>query len=35
MTPKLYLWVLDHKTLAKDKVLAEAEVDVCPAVVPF
>jgi hypothetical protein len=27
-TPKLYAWVHDHKTLGKDKVLGEAEIDV-------
>jgi hypothetical protein len=28
MTPKIYVWVHDHKTLGKDKDLAEGEVDV-------
>jgi C2 domain len=28
MTPKIYVWVYDHKTLAKDKLLGEGEVDV-------
>jgi len=27
-TPKLYAWVHDHKTLGKDKVLGEAEIDI-------
>lgn len=27
-TPKLFIWVHDHKTLGKDKELAEGEVDV-------
>ncbi|KAJ6575507.1 C2 domain-containing protein [Mycena sp. CBHHK59/15] len=27
-TPKLYLWIHDHKTLGKDKLLGEAEVDI-------
>lgn len=27
-TPKLHLWIYDHKTLGKDKLLAEGEVDI-------
>ena len=27
-TPKLYLRVLDHRTLGKDKTVGEAEIDV-------
>lgn len=27
-TPKLFAWVHDHKTLGKDKLLGEAEIDV-------
>ncbi|KAG6371667.1 C2 domain-containing protein [Boletus reticuloceps] len=27
-TPKLHVWVYDHKTLGKDKLIAEGEVDV-------
>jgi Ca2+-dependent lipid-binding protein len=34
LTQKIFLWVYDHKTLAKDKVLSEGEVDVCD-VPPF
>lgn len=26
--PKLHLWIFDHKTLGKDKLLAEGEVDI-------
>lgn len=26
--PRLRLWIYDHKTLGKDKLLAEGEVDV-------
>lgn len=29
LTPKVYAWVHDHKTLGKDKLLGEAEIDVC------
>lgn len=28
MTSKLYIWVHDHKTLGKDKALAEGEIDI-------
>ncbi|CAA7258740.1 unnamed protein product [Cyclocybe aegerita] len=28
LTPKLYFWIHDHKTLGKDKELAEGEVDI-------
>lgn len=28
LTPKLYVWIHDHKTLGKDKLLGDAEVDV-------
>jgi len=34
MTPKLYLWVHDHKTLGKDKDLAEGEVDIWRHIAP-
>jgi hypothetical protein len=27
-TPKLYIWIHDHKTLGKDKLLCEGEIDV-------
>lgn len=27
-TPKLFLWVHDHKTIAKDKAIGEGEVEV-------
>ena len=27
-TPRMYVRILDHKTLGKDKVLGEADVDV-------
>jgi hypothetical protein len=27
-TPKLFAWVFDHKTLAKDKPLGETEINV-------
>lgn len=29
LTPKLYIWLHDHKTLGKDKEIGETEVDVC------
>lgn len=28
MTPKLFAWIHDHKTLGRDKELGEGEVDV-------
>jgi Ca2+-dependent lipid-binding protein len=28
LTPKLYIWIHDHKTLGKDKQLGEAEIDI-------
>ncbi|KAF7339989.1 hypothetical protein MVEN_01916600 [Mycena venus] len=28
LTPKLYVWIHDHKTLGKDKLLAEGEIDI-------
>jgi len=28
LTPKIFLWIHDHKTLGKDKELGEAEVDI-------
>ncbi|KAF9026598.1 C2 domain-containing protein [Rhodocollybia butyracea] len=28
LTPKLYVWIHDHKTLGKDKQLGDAEVDI-------
>lgn len=28
LTPKLYVWVHDHKTLGKDKLLGDGEVDI-------
>jgi hypothetical protein len=28
VTPKLFAWVFDHKTLAKDKLLGEGEIEV-------
>ncbi|KAF5384758.1 hypothetical protein D9757_006278 [Collybiopsis confluens] len=28
LTPKMYVWIYDHKTLGKDKLLSEAEVDI-------
>ncbi|KAJ3886025.1 C2 domain-containing protein [Lentinula edodes] len=28
LTPKLYVWIHDHKTLGKDKLLGDAEVDI-------
>ncbi|KAJ7462762.1 C2 domain-containing protein [Mycena galericulata] len=27
-TPKLYIWIHDHKTLGKDKLLGEGEIDI-------
>ncbi|KAF7320046.1 hypothetical protein MKEN_00788800 [Mycena kentingensis (nom. inval.)] len=27
-TPRLYVWIHDHKTLGKDKLLGEAEIDI-------
>ena len=27
-TPKLYIWVHDHKTIGKDKAIGEGEVEV-------
>jgi len=27
-TPKLYVWIHDHKTLGKDKLLGEGEIDI-------
>jgi hypothetical protein len=30
MTPKLFVWIYDHKTIGKDKMLAQGEIDVCP-----
>lgn len=27
-TPKVHVWIYDHKTLGKDKLIAEGEVDV-------
>ncbi|KAJ3718444.1 C2 domain-containing protein [Lentinula raphanica] len=28
LTPKMYVWIHDHKTLGKDKLLGDAEVDI-------
>jgi len=28
LTPKLFVWIFDHKTLGKDKVMGEAEIDI-------
>ncbi|KAJ6501679.1 C2 domain-containing protein [Mycena vitilis] len=28
LTPKLFLWIHDHKTLGKDKLLCEGEIDI-------
>ncbi|KAF7367225.1 hypothetical protein MSAN_00784300 [Mycena sanguinolenta] len=28
LTPKLYVWIHDHKTLGKDKLLGEGEIDI-------
>ncbi|KAF9270554.1 tricalbin [Marasmius fiardii PR-910] len=28
LTPKIYVWVHDHKTLGKDKLLGEGEIDI-------
>lgn len=27
-TPRMHVWIYDHKTLGKDKLIAEGEVDV-------
>lgn len=27
-TPRMHVWIHDHKTLGKDKLIAEGEVDV-------
>jgi hypothetical protein len=32
-TPKVYVWIHDHKTLGKDKLLGEGEIDVGPKLV--
>src|ERR1700733_11063439 len=32
MTPKLFVWIYDHKTLGKDKLLGQGEIDVCTLV---
>jgi len=32
MTPKLLVWVYDHKTIGKDKVLGEGEIDIWRAI---
>lgn len=28
LTPKIFVWVYDHKTIGKDKLLGQAEIDV-------
>ena len=28
LTPKMFIWMHDHKTLGKDKEIGEAEIDV-------
>jgi hypothetical protein len=28
LTPKLFVWIWDHRTLGKDRLLGEAEIDV-------
>ncbi|KAF8845383.1 tricalbin [Paxillus ammoniavirescens] len=33
-TPKLYVWIHDHKTLGKDKMIAETEVDIWHHILP-
>jgi hypothetical protein len=35
LTPKLYVWIHDHKTLGKDKLLGEGEIDVCIESISF
>lgn len=34
LTPKLYVWIHDHKTLGKDKLLGEGEIDIWRHVQP-
>jgi len=29
LTPKMYVWIHDHRTIGKDKEIADGEIDVC------
>ncbi|KAH7883879.1 C2 domain-containing protein [Phlebopus sp. FC_14] len=33
-TPKIYVWIYDHKTLGKDKMIGEGEVDIWRHILP-
>ncbi|KAJ7624284.1 C2 domain-containing protein, partial [Mycena polygramma] len=33
-TPKLYVWIHDHKTLRRDKLLCEGEIDIWRHIAP-
>ncbi|KAF9243825.1 C2 domain-containing protein [Melanogaster broomeanus] len=33
-TPKIYVWIYDHKTLGKDKMIAEGEIDIWRHILP-